>query len=248
VVNASNREKVLSLWKTEAERLGVQLRDLTSEQAMIAVQGPKSADALAKLGLDGRALRYYHFVDLSWRGVSVRLSRTGYTGEDGFECFLPTSRAAELWQQVRDAGCTPCGLGARDTLRLEAGMPLYGNELDRSTTPVEAGLLFAINKQGGFIGDRVILEQLASGVNKRLVGIQMQDKRVPRSHYPVLSGGKPIGQVTSGTLSPSLDKAIGMAYVGVPHSVPGTAVEVDVRGTMCAATVVALPFYKRAIS
>lgn len=246
VVNASNREKVLALWQPEAKRLGVSLRDLSAEQAMIAVQGPKAADALAALGLDGRSLKYYSFADRDWQGAKVRLSRTGYTGEDGFECFLPVERAVALWKTVHDAGAVACGLGARDTLRLEAGMPLYGNELDRSVTPVEAGLEFAVNKQGGFIGAERVLEQLAKGTTKRLVGIRMRDKRVPRTHYPVLAGGKPIGQVTSGTLSPTLEAAIGMAYVETAHSAPETAIDVDIRGTVCPAAVVALPFYKRA--
>ena len=244
VVNASNRDKVLERWRL-ALPVGVRLRDLTAEQAMIAVQGPRAADLLAGLGLDGRAAKYYSFVDCAWRGTTVRLSRTGYTGEDGFEAFLPAARAVELWEAVRAAGATPCGLGARDTLRLEAGMPLYGNELDRTVTPVEAGLIFAINKQGGFIGAERVLAQLAQGAQRRLVGLRMREKRVPRSHYPVLYDGVAIGQITSGTLSPTLGDAIGMAYVPARLATPGTVVTVDVRGTAVPAEVVALPFYRR---
>src|ERR1043165_1636480 len=136
VVNAGNREKILALWAPELTA-AVGLRDVTAEQAMLAVQGPGAATLLASLGLDAAGLKYYRFADRAWRGTIVRLSRTGYTGEDGFECFLPTGRAVELWETVRAAGATLCGLGSRDSLRLEAGMPLYGHELDRATTPVE---------------------------------------------------------------------------------------------------------------
>jgi aminomethyltransferase len=247
VVNASNKDKVLDLWKGAAAAEGVELRDISDEQAMIAVQGPQAAAVLAKLGLDGSQLRYYRFADLSWRGVPVRLSRTGYTGEDGFECFCATEHAEALWTSVREAGAVPCGLGCRDTLRLEAGMPLYGNELDRSVTPAEAGLEFAINKNGGFIGAEVVLKQLADGAGKRLVGLTMIDKRVPRSGYPILSHGAQVGHITSGTLSPTLGKAIGMGYVKSYLSAPGTDVIVDIRGAQCAAKVVALPFYKRPV-
>jgi aminomethyltransferase len=245
VVNASNRDKVLGLWRGPAAAAGVRIADRTADEAMIAVQGPRAAELLAGLGLEGRELKYYAFVDRAWRGTTVRLSRTGYTGEDGFECFVPTGRASELWQAVADAGATLCGLGARDTLRLEAGMPLYGNELDRQTTPAEAGLGFAINKHGGFIGAERVLAQLRDGPARRLVGLRVLDKRVPRSHYPVLVDGRQVGQITSGTLSPTLGQAIGMAYVESRYAEPGTAVTVDIRGTACSALVVALPFYKR---
>ncbi len=246
VVNASNREKVLELWRAKAAAAGVAIDDRTAREAMIAVQGPRAADLLAGLGLDARGAKYYAFVDLAWRGAAVRLSRTGYTGEDGFECFIDAERAVELWTAVVEAGASPCGLGARDTLRLEAGMPLYGNELDRSVTPVDAGLAFAINKQGGFVGAPRVLAQLAEGAQRRLVGLRMRDKRVPRHGYAVISAGAEVGRVTSGTLSPTLGQAIGMAYVEARYAAPGTAVTVDIRGTPCLADVVELPFYKRA--
>jgi aminomethyltransferase len=244
VVNASNKDKVLALWRP-ALPAGVALRDLSPEQAMIAVQGPGAEALLTGLGLAAAGSKYYTFVDRAWRGTTVRLSRTGYTGEDGFEAFLPSDRAVELWEAVRGAGAVPCGLGARDTLRLEAGMPLYGNELDRTVTPVDAGLAFAINKQGGFIGAERVLAQLARGPERQLVGLRMREKRVPRSHYPVLADGAAVGHVTSGTLSPTLGQAIGMAYVPVALATPGTALAVDVRGTAVPAEVVALPFYRR---
>jgi aminomethyltransferase len=248
VVNAGNTAKILAAWRADAagQEGAVEVRDLSADQAMVAVQGPLAAALLAGLGLDGRGLRYYRFADLPWPGGTVRLSRTGYTGEDGFECLLPAGDAERLWRAVLGAGALPCGLGARDTLRLEAGMPLYGNELDRTVTPVEAGLDFAIAKQGGFIGAPVVLDQLAHGAPRRLVGVVVPDRRVPRSGYAVLAGGRAVGAITSGTLSPSLGKAIGMAYVPAALAAPGTALEIDIRGTRVAAEVVPLPFYRRA--
>jgi aminomethyltransferase len=243
VVNASNRARILALWQPE---LGsVRLEDLTASQAMIAVQGPQARTLLEGLGLASGGLGYYRFRDVPWRGSTVRLSRTGYTGEDGCECFLPADRAADLWQALIGAGVLPCGLGARDTLRLEAGMPLYGQELDRTTTPVEAGLTFACGTAGGYVGDAVVLRQLAEGAPRRLIGLRMRGRRVPRSHYPLRAGGAVVGAVTSGTLSPSLDAAIGMGYVPRALAEPGTVIEVDVRGEAHAAEVVPLPFYKR---
>lgn len=243
VVNAGNHQKILARWQVLAGHL---LTDLTLDQAMIAVQGPLAAGLLAGLGLDGRQLKYYSFIDLQWSGIPVRLSRTGYTGEDGFECFVPAANAATFYEAVIAAGAVPCGLGCRDTLRLEAGMPLYGHELDRTVTPVEAGLGFAVNKNGGFTGAAVVLGQLANGPARRLVGLRMTEKRVPRQGYTVLKDGVAVGAITSGTLSPTLGIPIGMAFVPSTLSAVGTTLSVDVRGSMCAAEVVALPFYKRA--
>ena len=242
VVNASNREKLLAMWLPQLPA-NVICRDLTASQAMIAVQGPQAAALLAGLGLDGRALKYYAFLDIAWHGTTVRLSRTGYTGEDGFECFVDTTRVVELWQAVVAAGATLCGLGARDTLRLEAGMPLYGNELDRSVTPRDAGLDFALNPLGGFNGSVALAARTPS---MRLVGIRCLEKRVPRTGYAVHHNGAAVGRITSGTLSPTLGQAIGMGYVAVTLVAPGTPLQIDIRGTLVAAEVVALPFYKRA--
>ncbi len=245
VVNASNVAKIVALWRPELAG-DVRLDDLTATQAMVAVQGPQAVALLKRLGLDLGATRYYHFTDVAWRGTTVRLSRTGYTGEDGAECFLPVERVCELWTALVEAGATPCGLGSRDILRLEAAMPLYGNELDRSVTPVEAGLDFAVNRNGGFIGAETVLAQLANGPAKKLVGLRMRDRRVPRTHYPILKDGAVIGQVTSGTLSPSVGAAIGLGYVASRFAAVGTSLDIDIRGAICAAEVVALPFYRRA--
>ena len=244
VVNASNREKLLAIWRPELP-VDVVIEDLTASEAMIAVQGPQAIALLAGLGLDGSALKYYAFCDVAWRGTTIRLSRTGYTGEDGCECFIPVARVVELWQAVVAAGALPCGLGCRDTLRLEAGMPLYGNELDRTVTPVEAGLGFALNPSGGYIGAEANARQQAQGPGKRLVGLRCVEKRVPRHGYPVLAAGGVVGAITSGTLSPTLGVPLGMAYVPAALATPGTVLQIDIRGTPVNAEVVPLPFYKR---
>ncbi|HAT09060.1 MAG TPA: glycine cleavage system aminomethyltransferase GcvT [Planctomycetes bacterium] len=244
VVNAGNREKILGLWRPETSA-AVILQDLSQEQAMIAVQGPRACALLAGLGLDPAPLRIYSFRDVAWRGVTVRVSRTGYTGEDGGELFLPAERAAEMWDALLAAGVKPCGLGCRDTLRLEAAMPLYGHELDRTVTPVEAGLTFAIDPQGSYRGADALRAQLAGGPPRKLVGLRMREKRVPRQGYSVLHGGAKVGVITSGTLSPTLGDAIGLAYVPSALAATGSELAVDVRGQVVPAVVVALPFYKR---
>lgn len=244
VCNAGNRANIITPWQAEAGA-GVVVEDLSAIQGMVAVQGPKAPAILAGLGLDPAGLKNYAFRDATWRGQPIRISRTGYTGEDGAELMPPAGLTADLWQAVVAAGVAPCGLGARDTLRLEAAMPLYGHELDRGTTPVEAGLDWVVNKAGGFIGAERVLRQLAEGPARRLVGLRMVDKRVPRQGYAVLHDGATVGQVTSGTLSPTLGMALGMAFVAAKLAAPGTRLAVDVRGQVCAAEVVALPFYKR---
>lgn len=245
VVNASNREKLLGLWEPHLPDDAV-LEDLTGSQAMIAVQGPRSAAVLAAVGLDPGDLRIYRFADHVWRDAPVRLSRTGYTGEDGCELFCPADRVGELWEAVRSAGAVPCGLGARDSLRLEAAMPLYGHELDREHTPVEAGLTFAVGKRGGFVGDEVLLRQLAEGPSRRLVGLRVDGPRPARHGYAVLHDGETVGAVTSGGPSPTLGHPIAMAYVPAALAEPGTRLRIDIRGRATAdAEVVPLPFYKR---
>ena len=184
-------------------------------------------------------------------GIPAQVARTGYTGEDGFELFVDVERAGEAWDAVLDAGrplgLVPVGLGARDTLRLEAGMPLYGNELDRSTTPYEAGLdrVVKLAKAGDFTG-RVALETVAAeGVRRRLVGLALRGRGIARHGYPVLDEDGVTGVVTSGTMSPTLGAAIAMAYVAPSHAQPGTMLDVEIRGARVAAEVVPLPFYKR---
>lgn len=246
VVNASNLNKILDLWADTGED-AVEISNLTSAQAMIAVQGPQAAGILASIGLPSDGLKYYQFKDLEWQNVTVRLSRTGYTGEDGFEVFIQSDQACAFWEAVRAAGGIPCGLGCRDTLRLEAGMPLYGNEIDTAHTPIEAGLNFAVGKHGGYQGAEVVLAQKEAGTERVLVGLKMDGKRAARHGYAVLDdGGKEIGVVTSGSLSPTLGYPIAMAYVPSTRSAVGSKVLIDLRGkSQLEAEVVALPFYKR---
>jgi aminomethyltransferase len=178
------------------------------------------------------------------------ISRTGYTGEDGFEIFVPPNMADRVWQALLEAGRTadviPCGLGARDTLRLEAAMRLYGNDIDESTTPVEAGLSWIVGwKKDAFIGHDRLREQKEKGVDRKLVGFEMIDRGIARHGYPVVAGGRRVGVVTSGTQTPFLKKAIGMAYVPTAQADPGTEIDIDIRGRPSKARVVKMPFYKR---
>ena len=243
VVNASNRPKILA-WIAKHKPASVDVEDLTEALALIAVQGPKAVDLVQPLaGADIASLKYYTFCEARPNGVPGLISRTGYTGEDGFEIYLPASAAPACWKALSKA--VPIGLGARDTLRLEAGMPLYGHELDEETSPLEAGLDWAVKFTKDFIGRAALEKAKASGLKKRLVGLEVADKRIPRQGYPVLKGGKPVGTVTSGTLSPLTGKTIAMAYVYPAEAAVGNALEVEVRGTGYPAKVAALPFYRR---
>jgi aminomethyltransferase len=249
VVNASNREK---LWNWFAERTAgdaLERTDRTLETAMIAVQGPKAA-ALTQIafGFALDSLKRYTFRVAHWNGVPVVVSRTGYTGEDGFEAILPSEIAVDFWNSLleSDADARACGLGARDTLRLEAGMPLYGHELDEGVTPIEAGLKFAVTLGGRkFPGSDVLGRQLAEGTSRVRVGAVLAGKRAARQHYALLADGQPIGETTSGTYSPTLEQSIAMAYVPPRFAAAGTALEFDLRGKPEAATVATLPFYRR---
>lgn len=238
VVNASNREKDLE-WMRSHLKGDVRLVDETDPVSLIAPQGPQALDKVREvLGIDPGAMKYY-----TWQAFGdLMLSRTGYTGEDGFEVFVPTAKAVDLWRRFIAAGLPPVGLGARDTLRTEAAMPLYGNELDDATTPLEAGLDFAIDLNMDFIGRDALK---AAPPARRLSGLAMASKRIPRQGFEVWAGGSKAGAVTSGTWSPTLEKAIAMAYLPPALAKPGTAVDIDIRGKREAASVVALPFYRR---
>ena len=222
------------------------------------MQGPRSLDILGPLtDLDLSAIKYYGIEDGIVAGIPAQVARTGYTGEDGFELFVDVDRAGELWDALlaagRPHGQVPVGLGARDTLRLEAGMPLYGNELDRSTNPFEAGLgrVVKLSKPGDFVGRAALERVVRDGVQRHLVGLEMRDRGIARHGYPVLAGdapatpAAPIGTVTSGTMSPTLGTAIAMAYVPPDDAAPATMLAVEIRGAPVAAEVVPLPFYKR---
>jgi aminomethyltransferase len=240
VVNASNRDKDLD-WMRRHLPADASLHDETFDVSLLAVQGPESLAAVRKVyGLDPGALKYYTWAPFGpWT-----LSRTGYTGEDGFEIFLPAKEAEAAWAKAIDAGIPPVGLGARDTLRTEAAMPLYGNDLDEATTPLEAGLGFAVDleKSPPFIGQEALK---AAPPARRLTGMVLDSKRSPRPGYEVFIDGASAGRVSSGTFSPTLGKSIALAYLARDGAAPGTAIEVDVRGRREKGAVVSLPFYRR---
>jgi aminomethyltransferase len=252
VANAANTRVVSDAL---AERLAgsrAVLDDRSLAMALCAVQGPSSAGILGLLtDFDLGSLRYYAIAETEVAGIRALVARTGYTGEDGFEVFVDTAEADRLWEALfaagQDAGMLPCGLGARDTLRLEAGMPLYGNELDRETNPYEAGLGRVVKLEKGveFVG-RAPLEKVArDGPAKRLVGLVVRERGVARPGYPLFKGDRRTGRVTSGTVSPTLGVPIAMGYVAPQDAEPGTILAVEIRGQRVAAEVVPLPFYRR---
>ncbi|MGW0845969.1 glycine cleavage system aminomethyltransferase GcvT [Streptomyces sp. NPDC002787] len=256
VANASNAQVVLDALVERSAGFDAEVRDDRDAYALLAVQGPESpgiVKALTDAGLDG--LKYYAGLPGTVAGVPALIARTGYTGEDGFELFVRPEHAVELWQALtktgEGVGLVPCGLSCRDTLRLEAGMPLYGHELSTALTPFDAGLgrVVKFEKEGDFVGRTALAEAAARAETnppRVLVGLVAQGRRVPRAGYPVVADGKVIGEVTSGAPSPTLGKPIAMAYVDAAHSAPGTAgVGVDIRGSHEPYEVVALPFYKR---
>ncbi|MEV6020523.1 MULTISPECIES: glycine cleavage system aminomethyltransferase GcvT [unclassified Streptomyces] len=256
VANASNAQVVLDALTERAAGFDAVVRDDRDAYALIAVQGPESPGilkAVTDADLDG--LKYYAGLPGTVAGVPALIARTGYTGEDGFELFVAPADAEKVWQALTDAGTpaglVPCGLSCRDTLRLEAGMPLYGHELTTSLTPFDAGLgrVVKFEKDGDFVG-RSALEEAAARAEQNpprvLVGLVAEGRRVPRAGYQVVAGGEVIGEITSGAPSPTLGKPIAMAYVDAAHAAPGTAgVGVDIRGSHEPYEVVALPFYKR---
>ncbi|MFF4983204.1 glycine cleavage system aminomethyltransferase GcvT [Streptomyces sp. NPDC001046] len=256
VANASNAQVVLDALTERAAGFDAEVRDDRDAYALIAVQGPESPGILASLtdaDLDG--LKYYAGLPGTVAGVPALIARTGYTGEDGFELFVKPEHAVELWQALtkagEGAGLVPCGLSCRDTLRLEAGMPLYGHELTTALTPFDAGLgrVVKFEKESDFVGREALREAAARAEQnppRVLVGLVAEGRRVPRAGYAVVSGGEVIGEVTSGAPSPTLGKPIAMAYVDAAHAAPGTpGVGVDIRGSHEPYEVVALPFYKR---
>ncbi|MCM8554496.1 glycine cleavage system aminomethyltransferase GcvT [Streptomyces sp. STCH 565 A] len=256
VANASNAQVVLDALTARAAGFDAEVRDDRDAYALLAVQGPEASGILKGLtdaDLDG--LKYYAGLPGTVAGVPALIARTGYTGEDGFELFVQPAHAVELWEALTRAGegvgLVPCGLSCRDTLRLEAGMPLYGHELSTALTPFDAGLgrVVKFEKEGDFVG-RAALAEAASQAEQSpprvLVGLVAEGRRVPRAGYQVVSGGAVVGEVTSGAPSPTLGRPIAMAYVDPAHAAPGTAgIGVDIRGSHEPYEVVALPFYKR---
>jgi aminomethyltransferase len=225
--------------------------DASSRYALIAVQGPRALDVLQPLtGVELGAIKYYWFAHGEVAGVRATISRTGYTGEDGFEIFVPPQSADRVWLALLDAGrgaeVVPCGLGARDTLRLEAAMRLHGNDIDDTTTPLEADLGWMVGwSKSDFLGADVLRRQKAAGVTRKLVGFEMLERGIARQGYDAYVGERAAGRVTSGTQTPFLKKAIGLAYLPSEHAAVGTEFAVDIRGRRTRAAVVPLPFYKR---
>ena len=249
-VNASNTEKDFQWMKEKSGGL-TEIENTSSRYVQLALQGPFAERILKRLTpLPLQNMAPFHFSFGAVSAVHCLVARTGYTGEDGFELYCDPSEGEKLWNTLLDAGngdgLQPVGLGARDTLRLERALPLYGHELGESTTPLEAGLEWVTKfSKGAFLGREVLLRQKQEGVKKRLVGLEMIEPGIPRSHYPILKQGRPIGEVTSGTMSPTLRKAIALGYVLTEEAAVGNSVEVEIRGRRVAARTVSLPFYRR---
>jgi aminomethyltransferase len=250
VVNAANIEKDLN-WVCDHVTGDVRVENISDDTALIAIQGPLAQQLLAEqTDLDLAAIGYYRFTTGTVAGVHALVSRTGYTGEDGFELYLDPADAAGVWRSLRTAGrergLRPIGLGARDTLRLEAGLMLYGNDIDETTNPLEAGLGWTVKfTDEPFVGRDVLERQKADGLSRRMVAFDMQDRAIPRQHYPVLVGQEQVGEVTSGTFSPTFGHGIGLAYVRSDVAKAGTDVSVEVRGDAHPARVVRKPIYRR---
>ena len=247
IVNATTtaKDKVWLLQHLDLER--VEFKDLSREKVLIAVQGPKACSFLQSFVLeDLTSLKGFGHLEATILGKSAFIARTGYTGEDGFEVMLDPDVGIELWQSLLNAGVVPCGLGARDTLRLEAAMALYGQDIDDTTTPLEAGLgwLVHLDTKGDFIGRSTLEQQKYAGVQRRLVGLQMQGRNIARHGYRVLSTGIVVGDVSSGTLSPTLGYPIALAYVPTQLATVGQPLDVEIRGNVYPAVVVKRPFYR----
>jgi len=249
-VNAANTDRDFD-WITQHNPVGTEVRNVSGEYAQLALQGPCALEIISKVtGATVAGLKYYWFCRIRCCGVEGLLARTGYTGEDGFEFYFPPGESEKVWKTLMEAGrpegLVPAGLGARNTLRLEAGYPLYGHELDEDTTLLEANLgWIAKLEKGEFIGRDVLLEQRAHGTRKKLVGFEMTSPGIARDGYKVYAVGKISGGVTSGSYAPFLKKNIGMAYISPSLAEVGREIQVEIRGKRAGARIVSLPFYKR---
>lgn len=250
VVNASNIEKDWN-WIQKFNTNGVEMHNISDQTSLLAIQGPKAADALQSLtDMDLASMEYYTFKKGTFAGVdNVLVSATGYTGAGGFEIYFENQHADKIWDAIFEAGAEygikPIGLGARDTLRLEMGFCLYGNDIDDTTSPMEAGLGWITKFTKPFTNSEALQAQKEAGVNRKLIGFEMIDRGIPRHDYVVVDAeGNTIGKVTSGTQSPSLQKAIGMAYVAKEFAKEGTDIYIDIRNNKVKAKVVKFPFYK----
>jgi aminomethyltransferase len=255
VVNASTTDKDWEWISSHHAGEAVELKNASSDYCQIALQGPDAIDILQKLtDLPLSEIKYYHFTTGTVDGVNSIVSRTGYTGEDGFEIYAAPEHAEQLWSRFLDAGnfgaddgILPCGLAARNTLRLEAGMSLYGNDIDETTTLYEANLGWICKlDKGEFIGREVLAQQKSEGVKRKLAGFEVTDRGIARDHQDVVIDGQRVGSVTSGSPAPYLKKNIGLAYLPTEYANVGQEIQIDVRGRLVRAQLVKTPFYKRA--
>jgi len=255
VTNAVNREKIYKWFKVKSQDFDVKIEDISDITCMFAVQGPKAQPTLEKLTSDDLSgIKRYWCILTKLEGYNTIVSRSGYTGEDGFEIimldvpFSEKEKAVDLWEKILKAGkeyrIKPCGLGARDTLRLEAGMVLYGNDIDENISPLEARLGFVVKfKKGDFIGREALLRQKEEGVKRKRVGLELFGRRVPRHGYEILKDNEKIGYVTSGVFSPILEKGIGLGLVSSEYAQTGEVVQINIKGKLVDAKIVKWPFY-----
>ncbi len=247
IVNAATTSKDKTWLLQHLDTQAINFQDLSKEKILVAVQGPKAVELLQPfVEADLSSVKAFGHLEASILGKPAFLARTGYTGEDGFEVMLGPEEGVKLWRSLIETGVIPCGLGARDTLRLEAAMALYGQDIDDTTTPLEAGLgwLVHLDTKGDFIGRPILERQKAAGVQRRLVGLQMQGRNIARHGYQVLSAGVIVGEVTSGTLSPTLGYPIALAYVPTQLANTGQQLDIEIRGKTYPAIVVKKPFYR----
>lgn len=248
ICNASNRDTILdwiNLWRKE-KYPDTHIDDITPDTVMIAVQGPSVATLMDQISpQQPSSLRFFGCMEISVSGIKALIGRTGYTGEDGFELVINTKDGAKIWNILMNHGMSPCGLGARDVLRLEAGLALHGSDIDPSVSPLEAGLGRFVKLKKDFIGAPVLRLQQQSGLKKQLVGLYVEGRNIPRHGYPICLQEDVVGKISSGGYSPALDRNIAMGYVPPQWSSLGQNLKVDIRGKLAEATVTALPFYTR---
>jgi aminomethyltransferase len=251
VVNAANTVEDLA-WIREHATGEVRVTDRTDEIALLALQGPRAEEILTRLtAAPAHAIQYYWFLDgVEVAGRGALVSRTGYTGEDGFEIYVEATDAVHVWDALLEAGAgvgiLPAGLGARDTLRLEAGILLHGNDMDKTTTPLEVGLSWTVKLgKGEFIGAPALARQKREGLGRQLVGFTLQERLIARHGFPIRHDGKVVGRVTSGSFGPTVEKSIGLGFIPLGHAQPGERIAVEIRGRAIEGAVTKLPFYKR---
>lgn len=252
VVNASNTDKDFEWIKSQSANYNVSVKNVSSEYAQIAFQGPRAEKILMKVsGVDLSKIDYYTFITGQVNGINCIISRTGYTGEDGFELYLNSEAAVAMWRKLleigKESGVKPCGLGARDTLRFESCYMLYGNDIDDKTTPLEAGLGWTIDlTKPSFNGKSVLLNQKEKGLSKKLRGLEIESG-IARHGYDIFAGDKKIGHITSGTKSPTLNRSLALGYVDADHSKIGSEISIDIHGKLVKANVIKTPFYRGSV-